>query len=256
MVQNRIAQNQQLTAKKAEKQITYDANGAQVTLSANIVKRYLVGGNGAQNVSDEEVAMYINLCKYNNLNPWLKEVYCIKYGDAPATMVVGKEALTKRADAHPQYDGSEAGIITFVKEVGEVIYHKGSLRLPGEELIGGWAEVWRKDREHSTRVEVSLDEYIGRKKDGTPNDQWRNRAGTMIRKVALMQALREAFPSVLGGIYTAEEQGVSETDEPVAFAATGEAPERLGVEAPIEAQAAEVVPEISNNVHSALFEED
>lgn len=32
----------------------------------------------------------------------------------------------------------------------------------------------------------------------------------MIRKVALVQALREAFPSAFGGMYTAEEKGFAE----------------------------------------------
>nr|WP_243104368.1 recombinase RecT [Clostridium sp. AF15-41] len=40
-----------------------------------------------------ELAVFINLCRFNGLNPWLKEAYCIKYGNEPATMVVGKEAL-------------------------------------------------------------------------------------------------------------------------------------------------------------------
>ncbi len=34
----------------------------------------------------------------------------------------------------------------------------------------------------------------------------------MIRKVALVQALREAFPGTLGGMYVAEERGI---DEPI-----------------------------------------
>lgn len=27
--------------------------------------------------------MFLNLCRYNHLNPWLKEAYLIKYGDKP-----------------------------------------------------------------------------------------------------------------------------------------------------------------------------
>lgn len=34
----------------------------------------------------------------------------------------------------------------------------------------------------------------------------------MIRKVAMVQALREAFPTDLGAMYAAEEQGVQEPD--------------------------------------------
>ena len=38
---------------------------------------------------------------------------------------------------------------------------------------------------------------------------------TMIRKTAMVQALREAFPETLGGLYIAEEQGVDETNSSI-----------------------------------------
>ena len=82
--------------------------------------------------------------------------------------------------------------------------------LDQEKIIGGWAEVFRKDRTHSTRIEVSFNEYAGRKKDGSLNNQWATKPATMIRKVAQVQALREAFPESLSNLYTSEEQGVDE----------------------------------------------
>lgn len=203
-----------LIAKSAQKSATpvvFQANGMEVKLTPAIVKNYLVSGN-PDAVTDQELAMFINLCKFAGLNPWLKEAYCIKYGSAPATMVVGKEAFTKRAENNPAYDGCEAGIIVYNEASGEIDYRKGTMKLPDEKIIGGYAEVWRKDRTHSTRCEVSFDEYAGKTKDGKLNGQWSAKPATMIRKVALVQALREAFPSDLGGMYTAEEQG---TDEPV-----------------------------------------
>lgn len=63
---------------------------------------------------------------------------------------------------------------------------------------------------HAYEAEVSFDEYAGRKKDGSLNAQWSKKPSTMIRKVALVQALREAFPSAFGGMYTAEEKGFAE----------------------------------------------
>ena len=70
-----------------------------------------------------------------------------------------------------------------------------------------------------------MEEYAGRKKDGSMNGQWSKKPATMIRKVALVQALREAFPKALGGMYTAEEQGQEEpeaTAVPVVDSGTGE----------------------------------
>ena len=200
------------TAKKTTENavVKYMSNGVEIKLTPSIVKSYLVSGD-KDRVTDQEVAMFINLCKYAGLNPWLKEAYCIKYGTEPATMVTGKEAFTKRAEHTPEFDGMQAGIITIDGD-GEVRYREGAMKAPDEEIIGGWAEVFRKDRTHSTRIEVSFDEYAARKKDGTLNQQWSKKPATMIRKVAIVQALREAFPTNMGGMYAAEELGETEAE--------------------------------------------
>lgn len=203
-------QNTLVKKETKKNEITFSANGAQVTLTPETVKNYLVSGN-KEKVSMQEVVMFMNLCKFNGLNPWLREAYLIKYGNEPATIVAGKEAFTKRAESNDQFNGYEAGIIV-VSEDNELVYRNGSFKLPSETLVGGYAEVWRKDRDHSYRAEVSFDEYVGKKSDGTVNRQWASKPTTMIRKVALVQALREAFPGTLGGVYSAEEQGV---DEPI-----------------------------------------
>ena len=207
-VNNRL---QKAPTQQKEQMVEYEVNGMTLKLTPNIVRNYLVSGN-KEAVTIQEVAMFMNLCKFSKLNPWVKEAYCIKYGNEPATMVVGKEAFQKRAEANPNFDGFEAGIIVFIPESGEIIYRKGTLKLPNEEIIGGYAEVWRKDRSHSTRIEVSFEEYAGRKKDGTLNGQWSKKPATMIRKVALVQALRETFPSAFGGMYAAEEHGIEEPE--------------------------------------------
>lgn len=193
---------------KAKQMVTYEANGMTVELSPETVRNYLVSGD-KERVTMQELVMFINMCKFNGLNPWLKEAYCVKYGNEPATMVTGKEAFEKRAENNPQHDGHKAGIIV-MNDDGELTYRVGALHLPGEEIVGGWAEVWRKDHSESTRVEVSFDEYAVRKRDGSLNRTWAGKPGTMIRKVALVQALREAFPKTLGSMYTAEEQDTFE----------------------------------------------
>lgn len=228
-----MAVNNRLVAQaaKSSNAVEYEIGGMKIRLTPEIVKNYLVSGN-KEAVSMQELAMFMNLCKYSQLNPWAKEAYCIKYGSEPAAMVVGKEAFQKRAEANPNYDGSEAGIVV-LNESGEVVYRKGTMKLPGDELIGGYAEVWRKDRTHSTRIEVSFDEYVGRKKDGSLNSQWSKKPATMIRKVALVQALRETFPSAFGGMYAAEEQGA---EEPEAYVMTPPIEEAATVQTQAQAE--------------------
>lgn len=188
------------------------AGGMEVKLTPDIVRNYLVAGD-PKSVTFQELAMFINLCKFQGLNPWLKEAYLIKYGTTPATLVVGKETFTKRAERHPQYDGFKAGIIVMSGE--EIVYREGMFVLPNEEVVGGWADVFRKDRSVPFRSEASIMEYAARKKDGTMNTQWQSKPATMIRKVALVQALREAFPESLGAMYIAEEQGEMPLNLPI-----------------------------------------
>ena len=87
---------------EANRVMSYEVAGAKVELTPEVVKNYLVSGN-KDRVTTQEIVMFMNLCKYSGLNPWLKEAYCIKYGNEPATMVVGKEAFMKKAESHPNY---------------------------------------------------------------------------------------------------------------------------------------------------------
>ena len=188
---------------KEEKMIVeYETDHGSVKLSPGIVRRFLTQGNAT--VSDQEVVLFINLCRYQQLNPFLREAYLIKYSDnKPATMVVGKDTFIKRAAKHSQYDGSKAGI--YVQKNKEIEKRIGTLLLPGENLVGGWAEVYRKDWHHPVEISVSYHEYEQKKNNGEVNRQWSRMPATMIRKVALAQALREAFPDQFQGMYDSAE---------------------------------------------------
>lgn len=189
--ENAVAQQQQ------EKGLmTYDVAGQTVKLSFQIVRDYLTKGNGQ--VSDQELVGFMQICKYNQLNPFLNEAYLIKYGSSPATMVVSKEAFFKRAEANQNYDGIQAGVI--VIRDNQVLELEGTFYMPGDKLVGGWAKVYRSDKKFPFVSKVNLSEYD----KGQSN--WKEKPSTMIRKVAEVQALREAFPAQLGALYTAEEQ--------------------------------------------------
>ena len=200
---------QQNNASKENKTTLIQTDTGEIKLSSAIVKNYLVAGGG--NVSDQEVKLFIALCSAQKLNPFIKEAHLIKYGSSPATMVVSKDVYQKRADKHPEYKGKKAGII-ILDANNQIQYRVGTFYIPSTEtLVGGWCEVYRKDREPE-RVEVSLDEYVGRKKDGTINSQWSGKPATMIRKVAVAQCLREAFTTEFQGMYLGEEFGESGAD--------------------------------------------
>lgn len=184
--------------------VMYSVAGQEVKLSYKIVRDYLVKGNG--NVSDQDVVQFISICKFNQLNPFLSEAYLVKFGQQPAQMIVSKEALMKRADACPNYDGMRAGVIV-KHENGDIEDVEGCFVAPSDELVGGWAIVYRSDRKYPFVSRVALAEYDRKQ------SIWNEKKSTMISKIAKVQALREAFPAQLGAMYTQEEQTTTQEAE-------------------------------------------
>ena len=182
--------------------VVYQVAGQELKLSYQIVRDFLTKGGG--NVTDQDLVQFISICKFNQLNPFLNEAYLVKFGTAPAQMIVSKEALMKRAEQCETYDGIQGGVI--VMRSGEQVELEGCFYLEKDILVGGWAKVYRKDRKYPIVSKVLLGEYD--KKQST----WNEKKSTMISKVAKVQALREAFPTQLGAMYTAEEKGVQDVE--------------------------------------------
>jgi len=182
--------------------VVYQVAGQELKLSYQIVRDFLTKGGG--NVTDQDLVQFISICKFNQLNPFLNEAYLVKFGSAPAQMIVSKEALMKRAEQCDTYDGIQGGVI--VMRGGEQVELEGCFYLEKDTLVGGWAKVYRKDRKYPVVSKVLLGEYD--KKQST----WNEKKSTMISKVAKVQALREAFPTQLGAMYSAEERGVQDID--------------------------------------------
>ena len=199
--------NEVKTQENKEVAVIYDVDGEQIKLTPKIVQDYIVGTDAQ--ITMPEFKMFTSLCKARKLNPFLKEAYCIKYGKQPAQIVVGKDAVLKRAILNPNFDGIESGVIVQSIETGEVIERKGSFYIKAEEkLVGGWARVYRKNWTHPTYCSVSFDEVAQTKSDGSLNSNWSGKGATMVEKVAKVRALRETFVEELGGMYEAEEIGV------------------------------------------------
>lgn len=168
-------------------------DGQRMTVTFDDVRNFI-----CKEATIAECRIFLETCKQYHLNPFTKEAYLIHYdnknGDTASTIVLGKTCYMKMAEAHPQYDGFEAGVIVFAPEVGELIHREGSIIYKGEELVGGWAKTYRKDRSRPFYEEVNFSEY------DTKKSLWVTKPATMIRKVALVHTLREAFPATFGGL--------------------------------------------------------
>lgn len=194
------------------------AGGDHFSVSFEEVRHFICA-----KATDAECKIFLETCRAYRLNPFMREAYLIHYDnksdETPATIVLGKNCYLQMAERHPAYDGFEAGVI--VLNDGGVEYREGSAVYDGEELLGGWAKVYRKDRSRPNYEEVKLGEY------NTGKSLWASKPATMIRKVALVHALREAFPSTYGLTYDESEISVEVDAEGTARELDDDAPRSL-----------------------------
>ena len=168
-------------------------------------------------LTDLEIIDFLNVCQAEQLDPLRKEIFLIKIPGQPAYYVITVLSYLKIAENNAAYKGYQAGVVGKTKE-GSNIYHEGELIDEAETLTGGWARVWRADRDKPIYSAVNLREYIKRSQDGQITDFWDDQPAAMIRKIALSKALREAFPnrfcmSVTDAEFEVVNSGSSQSEE-------------------------------------------
>lgn len=192
---------------KQEVSVEFDVDGSHIRLTPSIVQNYIVGSDSQ--ITMQEFKFFTELCKVRKLNPFTKEAYLIKFGTQPAQIVVGKDAILKRAILNKNFNGRQQGVI-ILTDKNEVIERNGTFKLPTEKLVGGWAKVYRKDWDFPVYITVAFDEVSQRKSNGELNSNWVSKGATMVEKVALVRALREAFVEDLGGMIDEDEAWLKE----------------------------------------------
>lgn len=175
--------------------VKFERGGEVVQFTADEVRQTL-----CPQATDKELAFAMALCQAQHLDPFTKDVHLVKYGNGPLSIITSKEVFTKRAQANPKFEGMEAGV-TFLTPDGQIVQREGSMPIHGWNLIGGWCKVYVSGYRVPIYDEVAMSEY------STGKSNWAKMPGTMIRKVAMCHALREAFPDDFQGLYGEEEMG-------------------------------------------------
>lgn len=183
-------------------------------------------GRGLNNA---EFNIFIQLGKATGLNPFLKEMWAVKYGSGAAQIFIGRDGYRKSAQSHTEYDYHLVDAVysndEFQVENGEV-KHSYNLKDRGD-LVGAYCVVKRKNSERPMFTFVELKEYSTKKslwaKDG-------GKPATMIKKVAEAQGLRQAFQALFAGTYH-EYENWNEEKQQVKFINKGVLglKERLGI---------------------------
>ena len=176
--------------------------GEVLDLNPDVVNAYI---SPEVPLTPVEFNYFFSVCKTYELNPFLKDIYAIKFGNQPATFIIDYKVMQQAADNNPMFDGLKVGVL-YLDANGQPKEREGAYILPGEVLIGGWCDVFRKDRTHTNRTYALYDENVKTTKDGKPNTNWATKPVFMCVKVAKAQALREAFPNMFSNnTYTTDE---------------------------------------------------
>mgnify|MGYP001020489803 FL=1 len=169
----------------------------QLTISKDKIVEYLDSVGLGQSLTANEKVQFFNVCLAYNLNPIKKEIYAVKYGQNPVSIIVGYEVYIKRAERSGKLDGYD------VKTEGSV--KDGSLK--------AIVTIYRKDWSRPFVHEVHYTEYVQRTKDGQITKFWAEKPITMLKKVAISQGFRLCFSDENGGLpYSEEEINVKDVE--------------------------------------------
>lgn len=189
---------------KADKFTEFIPFGAQdkIKLSIEMVKNLIaVKTKSGKTCSDTDAIKFIAMCSARRLNPFEGDAFLIGYegkdGIPTYSLITAHQAFLKRAELHSEYNGMKSGVI--IKRGDQVLDLEGDFYMEGDEILGGWATVYFKTREHPMSKRVRLKRF--QKAFGI----WQEDPAGMIVKCAEADALRSSFPTMLGGLYLREE---------------------------------------------------
>ena len=193
----------------------------KIKLSTTMIREFIaVPTKSGALPTPRDCMKFLMLCRGKRANPFEGDCFLIGYDSANGpsfSMVCGIELFLKRAEAAESYDGNEYGVI--ISNANGTTERQGAIVYKDETLEGGWAKVYRKDHSKPVYKAVKFSTY------NTGRSRWEKDPGGQIAKVALSQALREAYPTAIGGLYTQQEmervtesgEGLLNIKEPIAM---------------------------------------
>lgn len=172
-----------------------------------------------KDLTDAEWNLFLNLGIATGLNPFLREIWAVKYGNQAASVFIGRDGYRRSAQNHPEYEYHFADAVCandVYKVVSGEVTHEYTLKDRGA-LVGAYCIVKRKSAGKPAVTFVDLKEYYQGNKDekgaikmdnyGKPKKPtlWDTKPATMIKKVAEAQGLRATFQELFAGTYEESE---------------------------------------------------
>lgn len=186
---------------------TYHAPQAPATQRFTQHQVEILKNSICRGISDEEFAVFLMACSKTQLDPFMKQIYCVKrkskrpdgsWGESMTiqTGIDGYRLIAERTERYAP--GPEPTYVC--DENGNVISATAYIKKQTKD--GTW---------HSVSSSAYMIEYC-QTFNGKPASLWATMPRTMLAKCAEAQALRKAFPAEMSGVYTKEE--MMQADEP------------------------------------------
>lgn len=157
----------------------------------------LVHDTVAKGTTPEEFKLFLYQAWRMGLDPLTREIWCVKYGNEPASIFASFSGIQKKAMESGEWDGYDIKI------------DPEDLK-PGEHPRSVTCTMYRKGVSHPVVFTAFWDEFAKYSKTGELAKSWKAMPTVMLRKCAISNAIRQAYPDYVGSIYTPEEMATND----------------------------------------------
>ena len=168
-------------------------NGKSITMKPADIPRLLK----CEKATIAECVLFLRQCQQYGADPFMRDMYIIKYGNKDAAIVTGVGFFQKKAQCNPKFEGFCSTEWLSAKAKKWVQCWIPSLH--GATPLGCRVSCHVKGYREKQTFTVNWEEN---KKD---TNVWRSMPSRMIEKVAMVGLLRQTFPADFAGLYIQEE---------------------------------------------------
>lgn len=167
----------------------------------------LIKSQVAKGATDDELKLFITICRNTKLDPFIKQVHFVKRWDSRegkdiGSVQVGIDGFRAIAEDSGKYAGSDDALFRDEMELDKT-------KVPGQATVSVYKLMDNGER-YAFTATARWTEYYPGPKNGF---MWKKMPYGQLAKCAEALALRKAFPKLLSGLYAPEEMDQAQETE-------------------------------------------